>query len=146
MDPVIQLTPFGQENIDHISSEDLLKIVNTMKMYELQDVAERIWFNRHVPHNQNIKLHDIYRSQPYNNNVPLQLWLGDSWKERHVDEVIHRMIEGMVEKIVVRLDGMNSVPDAQLKWLNSIPNVKGREYTFLCKGILRVIYRAWFKY
>lgn len=123
-----EIAPFGSECFDHISTETMLKIVNTGKIYDLQDIAEAVWFKNKCPSNRNINI-----------RLNVCIWNGEKWKIRDKEEVAFRMIETISEKFAERL--IDKISDDQMKWLKSIPKKKGRDFTYLMKSITRLLDR-----
>ena len=127
------IVAFGEEYFDHVPTAALLKIVKSKKPYDIQDIVYSVWYNRAVPMNKNLRTLCFPPDKD-----SLQVWMGDEWRPRLIDEIIQRMIETVVQRAHERLEKDISEEDA--KWLLSIPSMRGREYTLLCKGIRTFIF------
>ena len=116
--------PFGKESFDHIPIEVMVDIVKTKKIYELQDVAERVWFGTDT----NVRMFGPKLCQ---------IWNGDKWVTRDIEEISYRMLETMCEGLCGKLNGLMSQEDHS--WVASIPKMRGREVQFVLKGLQRLI-------
>lgn len=123
---------FGEESFDHIPTETMLKIVQSKKIYDLQDIIYNVWY-ANKKQNNNIRGHGF----PFDKEV-LQIWLNGAWRPRLIEEVIQRMIEISVSRIYERLQ--DTITEDEKTWLKSIPQLQGREYNLLYKGVKRFIF------
>ena len=129
------LLPFGEETFDHVPDEYLLKIVKAKKPYDLQDVAELVWYNsKRAPQNMNVKLEHF--------GGMARIWMGridcvSGWRQRLSAEVIQRMVEIMCQRIALKLEGQ--LTSDEVTWLEGLADTRDKRYTMLLKGIERLL-------
>jgi hypothetical protein len=125
---------FGNETYDHIPNDVFVNVVKTRKAYELQDIVFKVWLDKKRPEaNKNLRAWYTSGKTSPPDKEAVEVWLEDTWKIRRVEEVIHRMIELIVESILSRLK--DSLTDEDIAWLQKIPRTTGRDYSLIYKGI-----------
>ena len=128
------LAEFEAESFDHIPDDVMYKIVSTMKPYELQYLAELVWYNRDVPCNRNIRPSLV-------DDASIDVRLYGKWITRQKDEIVLRMVQRMVTVVSERMK--DKVPKDNLAWLENIPrNKKHVEAAFAFAGLHKLIGRV----
>jgi hypothetical protein len=105
----IYVNNFGSERIDHITEEDLKRIlqsgINTVPLY-----IEKKHFDSNFPENKNIK---------YTNDNKCQVMEGNSWKEKDIGLLSNNLIKNNSEVLLMYCDNnevklMNEIKDEDI--------------------------------
>jgi hypothetical protein len=105
----VYINNFGFERIDHISDEDLRKIlqsgINTVPLY-----IEKKHFDNNFPENKNIK---------YTNDNKCQVMEGNTWKEKDISLLSKNLIKENSEVLLMYCDNnevklMNEIKDEKI--------------------------------
>ena len=105
----IYINNFGSERIDHITEEDLKRIlqsgINTVPLY-----IEKKHFDSNFPENKNIK---------YTNDNKCQVMEGNSWKEKDIGLLSNNLIKNNSEVLLMYCDSnevklMNEIKDEDI--------------------------------
>ena len=108
----IIINNFGSERIDHISDEEMKRIlqsgINTVPLY-----IEKKHFDKNFPENKNIK---------YTNDNKCHVMEDDSWKERDIGLLSTNLIQDNTEVLLMYCD------DNNIKLLNEIKDTDKYEH------------------
>jgi hypothetical protein len=128
-----ELRAFGEESFDHVPEELMMKIVKSRKPYDLQDVADMVWFSKkRAPQNMNIRSSQL--------DGIVNVWMGQThngWRPKLIPEIKQRMVEIMCQHIADRLH--ERLSDEECQWLASVPEMTDKRYKMLMDALHRTI-------